>query len=154
MTHDLANPVRNHRGGDKTGKAEAHGVDPPTDIEADDIWKPLVERRHRVPEIRLSTADAGVTAADRPIGTFVPLHHRTVLRGRRSFAAHLVEAMALPVRFVAPRFHILPGVKMSAPFAIVVNGLTISEQRASEPVERRPALQGHVIDDKRGKILR
>src|SRR5215831_13524090 len=130
MAYDLADPVCDHRGCDQTGEGEPHRINPPADIETGDFGQALVEWRHRVPKIRLGATDAGMTAADRPIGAFVPLDHRTILRCRRAFAPHLVEAMALAVRFVAPRFHILSGVEMRAPLAIVVDGLAVSEERA------------------------
>ena len=40
------------------GETEAHGVDPAADIESGHIGKTSVERRHRVPEVRLGAADA------------------------------------------------------------------------------------------------
>src|SRR5208337_3367096 len=100
MPRDLDNAVRDHRRGGDAGETEAYGADPPADIVAGHIGKASIERRHRVPEIRLGAADAGMTATDRPVGAFVPLHGRTVLRRRRAFAPHLVEAVAVTVPFV------------------------------------------------------
>ena len=57
--------------------------------------------RRSVPERRLRAADAGMSAADRPIGVAVPADARTVVEGRRSFAAHLVEAVAGAVGGIA-----------------------------------------------------
>src|SRR6516162_10568340 len=42
---------------------------------------------------------------------------------------------------------------MRAPFAIVVNGLAVGKQWPPQTVKRGPALERHVINDERGKIL-
>src|SRR5271166_6118698 len=107
MAHGLDDTVRDHPRRGEAGETEADGVDPPADPETGHIGKASIERRHRVPEIRLGAADAGVPAADRPVRAFVPLHRRAVLRRRRAFATHLVEAVAVTVPFVAPRFDVL-----------------------------------------------
>src|SRR5271166_5139669 len=102
MAHHLADTVDCHCCRYEAGQTETDRVDPAADIEAFDIREPLVERRHRVPEIRLGAADAGMTTADRPIGAFVPPHHWAVLRRRRALAAHLVKAVAVAMRFITP----------------------------------------------------
>ena len=63
-------------------RQRADRVDVGRRAEAGDAGQLLVERRHRVPEVRLGAADAGVAAADRPVGAFVPLDVRAVLRRR------------------------------------------------------------------------
>ena len=131
MAHDFANAMQRRSRRDQTGETKTDRVDPCADIEAGDIREPLVERRHRVPEIRLGAANARVAASDRPVGAFVPAHDRTVLRRRRPFASHFVEAVALAMRLIAPGFYILAGVEMRAPLAIVVDGLAIGEHRAA-----------------------
>src|SRR6516162_5503454 len=122
LAHGLADAMGNHGRSRQRGETHAHRIDPRADTEACHIGQPLVERRHGVPEIRLGATDAGMAAADRPISALVPPHHWAVLRRRRSFAAHLVEAMALAVCLVAPGLDILAGIEMRAPLAIVVNG--------------------------------
>ncbi len=62
------------------------------DAEAADVGQPVVERRHRVPEIPLGAADARMPGADRPAGPAVPLEDRAGREGRRALAAHVVEA--------------------------------------------------------------
>src|ERR1700690_1744633 len=152
MARALADPVKWASCRHKAGQAETDRVDPAAHIEAVDIGEPLVEWRHRVPEIRLGATDAGMPAADRPVGAFVPLDDRTVLRSRRPLASHLVKAVALAMCFVAPGLYVLSGVEMCAPFAIVVDGLAVGEEWTSILIEWRPPLQGHVVDNKRGKV--
>ena len=154
MAHDLADTMHRRRCRREAGQAEPDRVDPAADIEAGDVGEPLIERRHRVPEIRLGATDAGMTTSDRPVGTFVPPHDRTVLRRCRPFASHLVKAVAVAMRLVAPGFHVLPGIEMRAPLAIVVDSLAVGEQRTPVLIERRPSFQGQVVNDKRGDVLR
>ena len=114
-------------------RLEPDRIDPAAHVEAVDIGEPLVEWRHRVPEIRLGATDAGMSAADRPVGALVPLDDRTVLRSRRPLAAHLVEAVAMAMRFVAPGLYVLSGVEMCAPLAIVMDCLAVGEEWTAIP---------------------
>ena len=128
-------------------------VDARADAEAGHARQVLVEGRHLVPEVRLGAADAGVAAADRPVGALVPADVRAVLEGDRALAAHLVEAVAGAVALVAPGLDVLAGVEVRAPLAVVVDRLAVGEQRPAARVERRPALEGQVVDDERGQVL-
>src|ERR1035437_10607233 len=139
--HDFANAMQGGRCRHQAGETKPDRIDPLADIEADNIGEPPVERRHRVPEIRLGAANAGMTAADRPVSAFVPAHNRAILRRRRPFAPHLVKAVALTMRLVAPGFDILAGLEMRAPLAIVVDRFAVSKHRTAEVIERPPARQ-------------
>ena len=91
-----------------------------------------------------------------PIGQLVPPFQRTFgqfWNVDRALAAHLVEAVAGAVAFVAPRFDVLAGVEVRAPLAVVVDRLAVGEQRPAVAIERRPALEGQVVDEQRGEVL-
>src|SRR5271165_1944163 len=107
----LNHTVCNHARGGKARKAQADWVDVASDIEARDLREPLIERCHRVPEIRFCAANAGMAAADRPVRALVPSDHGAILRRGRTFAPHLIEALALAVRCIAPSFNVLAGIK-------------------------------------------
>ena len=113
----------------------------------------LVERRHRVPEVRLGTADAGMAAADRPVRAAVPFHVGTVLERDGTLAAHLVEAVAGAVSRVSPRLDVLTGVVVRASLAVVVDRLAVGEQRPPVVIERRPALEREVVHEERREVL-
>src|ERR1019366_4061036 len=153
MAHDFCNTVDRCRGRHEAGQTESNRIYPAANIEACDVREPLIERRHRVPEIRFGATDTRMAAANRPVGTLVPAHLRAVLRGRGPLAAHLVEAMALAMRLIAPAFHILPGIEVRSPLTIVVDGLAIGKERTPILIERRPSFQGQVVYDQRGDVL-
>src|SRR5512136_840251 len=119
------------------GGPEPHLVDARGDTEPGHALEVRVERRHLVPEVGLRAADAGMAAADRPVGASVPPDVRAVLERDRALAAHLVEAVARAVALVAPRLHVLAGVEVGTPLAVVVDRLAVGEERTVPRVELR-----------------
>src|SRR5271157_2543208 len=88
----------------------------------------LIERRHGIPECGLRAAYAAMPNADGPVRAIVPLNARAVIVGRGPFAAHLVEAPALPVTFIPPLFNKLAGVVVRAARTIIVNAVAVGKQ--------------------------
>ena len=130
----------------------AHPVDSGRTSETGNALRVLIEGRHRVPEVGLGAADARMSAADRPVRPAVPADHRTVLEGHRALAAHLVEAVAGAVRFVAPDLDVLAGVVVGAPLAVVVDRLAVGEKGARYG-SRAAALERQVVDDEGREVL-
>ena len=67
-----------------------------------------------------------------PIGQLVPSFQRTIgqfWKVTGPLAAHLVEAPALAVALVAPLLHVLAGVEVGPPLAVVVDRLAVGEER-------------------------
>src|ERR1043165_3421735 len=73
--------------------------------EAAHVGEPVVERRHRVPEVPLGAADAGVPRPDRPAGPPVPHEDRAGREGGRSLAPDVIEAPALARVLVVEDLH-------------------------------------------------
>src|SRR5208283_1488942 len=119
MPHDLADAVGERSCGHQGGSTQSDSVKVPPDSEAGNIRETLVEGRHSVPEVRLGTTDTRMAAADGPVGALVPPDHRTVLRGRRPFTSHLVQACAVPMGFIAPSLDVLAGIEVRAALAVV-----------------------------------
>ncbi len=117
-------------------------VDPAFDAEPSDVGQPIVERRHRVPEIGLGAADAGMPGADRPAGPGVPLEDRAGREGGGPLASHLIEAPPLPGRFVVELLDELAGVEVGAAGTLVVNARTVGEQWAPLGVELGQPIEG------------
>src|SRR5204863_4621670 len=61
------------------------------DAGVDSAGQVLVERRVRVPELRLRAAEAWMPRGDRPGRAAVPAHVRAVVRRHRPLASELVE---------------------------------------------------------------
>ena len=95
---------------DTGGRPACRPVDIRVEPEAGEPGQVAVERGHLVPEVGLGAADAGMAAADRPVGALVPADVGAVLVGHRPLAAHLVEAVAGAMSLVAPVLHVLAGV--------------------------------------------
>ena len=128
----------------------AQEVDPALDAEPADVGQPVVERRHRVPEVRLGAADAGMPGADRPAGAGVPLEDRAGREGRRALASHLIEAPALPGRLVVELLDELAGVEVGAPRALVVDARAVGEEGAPFGIELGQPVEGEVVDHRGG----
>src|SRR6266545_7736079 len=62
--------------------------------ESTNIREAPVEGRHRVPEMRLGAADAGMAGADWPARARIPLEDRARRERRRAFAPHGIEAQS------------------------------------------------------------
>ena len=76
----------------------------------------------------LGAAYAGCADTDRPhIRHFVEVARRASGMGCRTFAAHLVEAVALAVCVVAELVHEAAGVEVRATRAVIVNQAVVGE---------------------------
>src|SRR5208282_4987147 len=146
MPHDLADTMGDRRRAHNRRQTQADPIEVGAHLESGDIGQVPIERSHGVPEVRLRTADTRMTAADGPVGALIPSNFRTVLRRRRPFASHLVQAGAVSMGFIAPSLDILSGVKACPPFAVVVDEFPVGEKRTSVPIQRRPLLHGHVVN--------
>ena len=89
-----------------------------------DAGQPVVEGT-LVPETLFGTADAAVARLDGEARPLVPADGRACIVGRRAFAAHLVEAVALARVVVVPMLDELAGIEMRASIAFVVNALAV-----------------------------
>ena len=63
----------------------------------------------------------------RPTRSIIPADGRTVISGFRTFAAHLIEAIALSVAFVSPLLNKTARIIVSSPLALVMNDVAVSE---------------------------
>ena len=54
---------------------------------------------------------------------------------------------------VAPGFHVLAGVVVRTPLAVVVDRFAVGKEWASVLVERRPPLERQVVHDERRQVL-
>ena len=88
----------------------------------------------------------------RPACPVVPAHGRAVVGRLRALAAHLVEAPALAVAFVAPVLHVAAGVVMGPALALVVNELSVGEERPVVLVQRRQFAERQVVHQHRGRV--
>ena len=131
--------VGRHAGRRPDRQRRAEQVHPLLDAEPADVGQPVVERRHRVPEVRLGAADAGMPGADRPAGAGVPLEDRAGRERGRPFASDLVEAPPLARRLVVELFDELARVEVGAAGALVVDACAVGEEGPSLGVERRAA---------------
>src|SRR5512143_2063615 len=98
--------------------------------------QPLVHRRHRVPVMVRRARHAPVATLDRPTRSPIVFDGGTIEKRLRPFTAHLIQAPALTVPFVAPLANKLPGVEMCAALAVVVYSLSVSEKRAVPAVHQ------------------
>src|SRR5487761_2152771 len=117
------------------------------------VAQAAVERGHLVPEARHRAADAAVARLDRPARPVVEADRRAVGERLRALAAHLVEAPALAGARVAPRQHVLAGVEVGPPLALVVEELAVGEERTAHGVSGRQTVEREVVDDRRGEVL-
>ena len=88
-------------------------------------------------------------------GQLVPSFQRTdgAVEGRfRALAAHLVQAPALAVAFVAPLLHETAGVVVGAALALIVDDAAVGEQRTVVLVERGQLAEGQVVHQHGGRI--
>src|SRR5450759_84053 len=87
--------VSRDTGGGTDGERGPDRVDALFDSETSNIREAPVEGRHRVPEVRLGAADAGMAGADRPACARIPLEDRARRERRRTFASYGIEAQSL-----------------------------------------------------------
>src|SRR6266540_1219500 len=87
--------------------------------EAGDVREPAVNRRHRVPEVALGAAEAGMARADRPARPRVPQEDRARRVRRRPLAPDVVQAPPLAGRFVVEPLDELSGVEVRALRALI-----------------------------------
>ena len=78
-----------------------------------------------------------MTALDGPACSSVEFYRWTVEKGLRAFAAHLIQAPALSVSFIAPLLHKLSGIKMSPSFTIIMDSLSMRKEGALAVIKDR-----------------
>ena len=98
-------------------------------------------------DIRLSTADAGMSYRYRPDPNIVEPLHRTVGKRFRPFASHLVETPPLAVSLVSKGAGKPPRVEMGPPLAVLVNFLAKGELGPSQLIHLREPVEGVVMAD-------
>src|SRR5208283_3710668 len=153
VQHELSGAMGSRRNAHDCRRPQADFVEVGAHLESVHIRQAPIERRHGVPEVRLRTTDTWMAAPDGPVRALIPSHFRAVLRGRWTFASHLVETSALPMGFIAPSFDVLSSVEVSAPFAVVMDEFPVREKRTSVPIQRRPLLHRHVVNDQRRNVF-
>ena len=139
------NGVRRNPCGRPDRERGAHDVHSALHAEASHVGEPVIERRHRVPEIPLGAADAGVPRSDRPAGAPVPLENRTGREGGRPFAAYVIQAPALSGVLVVEHLHVLACIEVGPPRALVVDALAVGEERAPVRISGRQAVEGEKV---------
>src|SRR5512136_982206 len=115
--------------------------------------KTLVERA-LVPESFFRTTDAAMAGLDRERNAAVPAHRRAGVVGRRSLAAHLVEAIALARRLVVPFLDELARVEMRAAVAFVVDALRIKHLRPTLTIKLGQLPEGRDVSHDAGHDFR
>ena len=80
-----------------------------------------------------------------PTGPIVPTDHRTVIRRFWTLAPHLVEAIALPVAFVAPLFDKEACIVVGSALALIVYDIPVSKERPVILVESRHLVECQVM---------
>jgi len=141
--------MRGDAGGGTDGQRRADRVGIALHAESRDVREATVERRHRVPEVALRAAEAGMTRADRPARAGIPQEDRTGRERRGPFAAHVIEAPPLARRIVVERLDELTGVEVGAARALVVDARPVGEQRPAVVVELGHAPEGEDVHDRR-----
>src|SRR6266511_1064958 len=124
--------VRRHtgRGAHRERRTDRVGI--ALDTKAGHVGEPAVERRHRVPEVALGAAEAGVPGADGPAGAGVPEKNRAGRERRGTFATDVVQTPSLARGLVIERFDELAGVEVGAARTLIVNPRAVREQRSEE----------------------
>src|SRR5208283_1395200 len=133
--------MRGDQAADHAGRGEADLVGVMLDAELLDVGQTLVERA-LVPETLLGTADAAVARLNGEGHAAVPAHGRAGVVGRRTLAAHLVQAIALARVLVVPFLDELPRVEVRTAIAFVVDALGIEHLRPPLAVELRQTAEG------------
>src|SRR5665647_3149081 len=147
---DRAYRVRGHSGGSADRQRRADRVHAPLDRIAAHIGKASVEGRHRIPEVRLGAADAGMSRADRPIRSRVPLEDRAWREGLGALAPHRIEAPPLARALIVERFDELSRIEVRAARALVVDPVPVREHRPPLVIDIGNPVERQVVHDRRG----
>ena len=86
-------------------------------------------------------------------GAAVPLHHGASRERGGTFAAHVIEAIALPCGGIVKLAHELAGIIKSPSRTVIVNSRPISKQRTPFHVARRRVTLGQQVGDAAGDDL-
>ena len=97
-----------------------------------------VKWRHRIPEIRFTAANAGMTGLNRPAGAVIELNAGTVVVAFRAFTSLIFKTAAIDIIIRAA----------------AVDGLAICKIGSSQRIERRQGTFQQIISDSGDQIDR
>src|SRR6185369_224474 len=104
-------------------------------------------------QVRLGTADAGMTDTHRPGHAVIETDNRAVGIGCRPFAAQLVEAVAFGVGRVAIGLGKAAGIEMGPALAVFVDLAAVGELGTTQLIQFRQFVEGYIIQYGRQEVV-